>query len=113
MSSYNLHRRYAGVDAEALADVATVPADRLSRWAIDYLRSAEDRSLTPMLEAAVERRYSADPNETFFTGGGVHRFSNFKHEDDAEESDRRRSDRAVGESRLRAHHARRRALPCL
>lgn len=77
-----LHQRYADLDATALAAVATTPGDRLSRWAIAYLRGSADRSLMPMLEAAMERRYSANPNETFFTGGGVHRFSNFKHEDD-------------------------------
>ena len=79
----DLHQRYASLDAKALADVAIRPGDRLSSWAIGYLRASDDRSLTPMLEAAMERRYSANPNETFFTGGGVHRFSNFKREDDA------------------------------
>lgn len=78
----DLHQRYAGFDAKALAGVATTPSDRLSNWTIAYLRGSENRSLTAMLEAAMERRYSANPHETFFTGGGVHRFSNFKHEDD-------------------------------
>ena len=80
----DLHRRYAGLDAKALAGVASRPSDRLTVWAIAFLRDRTDRSLTPMLEAAMERHYSASPNETFFTGGGVHRFSNFKHEDDAQ-----------------------------
>ncbi|MBI4291998.1 MAG: transglycosylase domain-containing protein [Betaproteobacteria bacterium] len=79
----DLHQRYADLDAKALAGVATKPSDRLSRWALAYLRGSADRSLTPMLEAAMERRYSANPHETFFTGGGIHRFSNFKREDDA------------------------------
>jgi membrane peptidoglycan carboxypeptidase len=35
-----------------------------------------------MLEAALERTYSASPGEAFFTGGGVHRFENFEPEDD-------------------------------
>lgn len=78
----DLHRRFAGLDAAALKDVETKPSDHLTRWAIDYLRSTEDRSLQPMLEASIERRYSADPKEAFYTGGGVHRFSNFKREDD-------------------------------
>ncbi|MBK8895609.1 MAG: transglycosylase domain-containing protein [Propionivibrio sp.] len=78
----DLHRRYVDLDAKALAGIATKPSDRLSIWALSYLRSSEDRSLTAMLEAAMERHYSASPQETFFTGGGVHRFSNFKHEDD-------------------------------
>ncbi len=80
----DLHQRYAGLDPKALAAIVTWPSDRLSNWAISYLRGSADRSLTAMLQAAIERRYSASPNETFFTGGGVHRFSNFKHEDDAQ-----------------------------
>ena len=35
-----------------------------------------------MLEASLERRYSASPAETFFTGGGMHTFGNFDREDD-------------------------------
>ena len=80
----DLHQRYAGLDDKELAAIATRPSDRLSVWAIAYLRGNKDRSLTPMLEAAMERHYSASPGETFFTGGGVHRFSNFKHEDDGQ-----------------------------
>src|SRR5204862_1195811 len=49
----------------------------------DYLSRAEDRSLAAMLEAAMERRYSASPAESFLTGGGVHRFVNFDRADDA------------------------------
>jgi membrane peptidoglycan carboxypeptidase len=36
-----------------------------------------------MLEASLERRYSASPAEPFFTGGGVHTFGNFDREDDS------------------------------
>ena len=35
-----------------------------------------------MLDAALERRYSASPAERFFTGAGMHRFGNFRREDD-------------------------------
>lgn len=34
-----------------------------------------------MLEAALDRTYSASPNEGFFTGGGMHYFHNFRNED--------------------------------
>jgi len=34
-----------------------------------------------MLEAAMDRKYSASPAETFITGGGAHHFANFKRED--------------------------------
>ncbi|MFO8212526.1 hypothetical protein R2K36_34260, partial [Pseudomonas aeruginosa] len=30
---------------------------------------------------AMQRKYSASPYESFFTGGGVHTFSNFRKED--------------------------------
>lgn len=79
----DLHRRFSGLDREALRELATRPDDRLSRWAVDFLIESGGASLAQMLDAAMERRYSANPDETFFTGGGVHRFSNFKREDDA------------------------------
>lgn len=78
-----LHDRLAQQPVEALR---TMPVDRqdvLTRWAIDYLISVQDRSLPAMLEAALERRLSASPAEAFFTGGGLHTFNNFRKEDDA------------------------------
>ncbi len=78
-----LHERLAAVDDEALRAVVVDRHDVLTRWAIDHLRASTDRSLPAMLEAALERRYAASTTETFFTGGGVHSFSNFRREDDA------------------------------
>ncbi|MBI4291522.1 MAG: transglycosylase domain-containing protein [Betaproteobacteria bacterium] len=78
-----LHARYSALSREALAGIATQPDDRLSRWALDYLIANADRSLARMLDAAMQRRYSASPAAVFFTGGGRHTFSNFKREDDA------------------------------
>ena len=34
-----------------------------------------------MLDAALNRQYSANPGEGFFTGGGMHRFHNFRSQD--------------------------------
>lgn len=56
--------------------------DPLTRWALEYLAQTEDHSLLAMLNAALERHYSANPGEAFFTGGGVHRFANFDKVDD-------------------------------
>lgn len=78
----SLHASYAGLSTAELARVPVDGLDRLSRWAIDYLRGAADRSLRPMLEAAMDRTYSASPAESFFTGGGVQTFENFNHDDD-------------------------------
>lgn len=76
-----LHERYGAMGRQALREVQVGRRDRLTRWAIDYLASAKDPALAPMLAAAMERRYSASPTEQFFTGGGVHTFANFKRED--------------------------------
>src|SRR6185295_9692640 len=43
--------------------------------------------LESMLQAAMDRRYSANPGETFFTGGGEHHFVNFEKKEDGEVMD--------------------------
>jgi membrane peptidoglycan carboxypeptidase len=78
----SLHGRYAGSTRAALREIEVDRKDHLTRWAIDYIANAKDGSLAAMLEAAMERRYSASPGEQFFTAGGVHTFSNFKREED-------------------------------
>jgi membrane peptidoglycan carboxypeptidase len=78
-----LHERWSALDGDALAAVAVHPQDALGRWARGYLARAQDRSLAAMLEAAMERRFSASPAETFRTGGGLHHFVNFDHADDS------------------------------
>ena len=55
-----------------------LPDDRLTQWAIDYLAAAPDQSVRSMLEAALDRKYSASPGEAFFTAGGRHTFANFE-----------------------------------
>jgi membrane peptidoglycan carboxypeptidase len=80
-----LHGRLAALDVPALRKVEVDTHDRLTRWAIDYLATTADRSLSTMLEAALERRYSASPGEGFFTGGGRHTFGNFNASDNARE----------------------------
>lgn len=76
-----LHQQYAISAPEDLQKIGVAPGDPLTRWAIDHLLQNEDKSLAAMLDAALERRYSADPGEQFFTGGGVQFFKNFKRED--------------------------------
>jgi membrane peptidoglycan carboxypeptidase len=75
-----LHNRYTmgGQRGEA---GGLNPQDRLSRWAEEYLASVTDKGLPAMLEVAMNRRYSANPGERFFTGGGAHQFANFDAKD--------------------------------
>lgn len=75
-----LHERYAQQTPAALKKTEIAEQDRLSRWAVDYLIENSDRSLPTMLEAALDRKYSASPGEAFFTGGGLHTFHNFRKE---------------------------------
>ncbi|WP_394779769.1 transglycosylase domain-containing protein [Undibacterium sp.] len=78
----HLHQRLSGMSKQELHAVQVDRKDVLTRWAIDYIGGAEDKSLKTMLVAALDRRYSASPGEQFMTGGGMHHFDNFKHEDD-------------------------------
>ncbi|HRH81825.1 MAG TPA: transglycosylase domain-containing protein [Thiobacillaceae bacterium] len=82
-----LHAQYAGLDGKALAAVPATERDVLTRWMLDWLRRTNDRSLEAALTAAMDRTYSASPGESFFTGGGLHRFNNFHKEDDAKVMD--------------------------
>jgi membrane peptidoglycan carboxypeptidase len=80
-----LQRRYGDMKPAALAKVKLDPKDRLSQWAVEYFRALPanaDRGLAPMLAAAMERQYSGNPGEGFFTGGGLHYFGNFSKLDD-------------------------------
>ncbi len=81
-----LYRRYEGMDPKALRETRIDPKDRMSQWAVDYflaLPANGDRGLAPMLAAAMDRKYSANPGEGFFTGGGLHYFGNFSKLDNS------------------------------
>ena len=80
----DLHARYAALDAKQLRAIEPDPTDALTRWALDYLATTRDRSLPAMLEAAVQRKYSANPGQTFYTGGGAQSFTNFESSDNGQ-----------------------------
>jgi membrane peptidoglycan carboxypeptidase len=77
-----LHHRLSPMSRQELLAQDMAPQDALGRWAVSYLSGGSNRDLLSMLRAAMERRYSANPNQTFFTGGGAHTFENFNREDD-------------------------------
>lgn len=82
-----LHAQYSGLSRAQLLKLTVSEKDLLMQWVVNYLANASDKTLTPMLEAAMARPYSASPAEAFFTGGGVHRFANFHREDDYKSMD--------------------------
>ena len=78
-----LQHRFADTPARELNRIAAAPPDPLTGWAASYLARAHDRSLQPMLDAAMQRTYSAGP-ATFFTGGGTQSFGNFESSENYE-----------------------------
>lgn len=75
----DLHGKFSAMDASARSSMTLHPDDKLSRFVVDHLQSeTADKTLNGVLEAALNRTYSANPHERFFTGGGVHTFSNFE-----------------------------------
>lgn len=76
-----IHERYADKPVETLRKALQEPQDNLTSWVLVYLIREKDKSLPAVLNAALERRYSASTREVFFTGGGLHKFHNFRNED--------------------------------
>jgi membrane peptidoglycan carboxypeptidase len=76
-----VHERLAGRSADALARAVAEAPDPLTRFVAETLAARPDTELAALLEAALERRYSASPWPGFFTGGGLHYFRNFDKDD--------------------------------
>lgn len=81
-----LHRELDGMPRRALQQIASKSDDPLRRWVAAYLADAgqADSRLGQTLASAMRRRYSASPNEEFFTGGGIHVFHNFESSEDSQ-----------------------------
>jgi membrane peptidoglycan carboxypeptidase len=77
-----LHEELTGLDSSALAAQAHAARDPITRWAVNVLRLDRKMALETFLDRGLDRTYSANPHEVFFTGGGVHRFRNFDPQDD-------------------------------
>jgi membrane peptidoglycan carboxypeptidase len=61
----------------SMLEKTKVEGDPLTAWVAGELLANGDRGLRAMLDAAMERKYSAGTGERFFTAGGMHRFANF------------------------------------
>ena len=78
-----LHKESSPMTREDLTKAAKGARDALTRWVIEALQQDPKIGLEAILQSAMERRYSANPGEMFFTGGGLHEFANFAPEDDS------------------------------
>jgi len=72
---------FEALSPEELKKVHVDRSDSLSRWVMRYLERHPEAKREQVLRAAMSRRFSASPRETFFTGGGLHTFSNFSSRD--------------------------------
>ncbi|MCU0612746.1 MAG: transglycosylase domain-containing protein [Candidatus Eisenbacteria bacterium] len=84
----DLHRMHTTTESKGSSQTSTGITQRardamdpLTRWAVEYLHEHPQAELPAMLAAAMARSYSANPAERFFTGGGLHTFSNFDRSD--------------------------------
>lgn len=78
-----LHDRFADSSRADLLAFAKASPDPLSRWAAGWLADAKDKSLQAIIDAAMARKYSGNPGESFFTGRGMHTFANFNKGDNS------------------------------
>jgi membrane peptidoglycan carboxypeptidase len=78
-----IYQQYKDLTVQELNRIELHPRDYLSAWVIDQLRANRQINLENLLNQALDRRYSASPYEGFYTGGGVHTFSNFTPDENA------------------------------
>lgn len=76
-----LHDRFSAMDPAAMRRLDRRELDPISLFVLDQFLKEPKISLSSLLSRALQRRYSASPYESFFTGGGLHTFENFKKED--------------------------------
>ena len=77
-----LHHELQPRDHKALVDLARDKrTDPITAWAADTLAKEPNTDLDAFLQKSLDRKYSANPGEAFFTGGGMHVFGNFNKDD--------------------------------
>ena len=75
-----LHEKFEGATADELEDAAANGLDSITRWAGAWLLDNRRATLAQMLDACLQRPVSTETGEGFFTGGGLHYFTNFEEE---------------------------------
>jgi len=75
------YEQLKGRDSAKLKSDPLLDRDPITRWITEQMTEKPDITLNELLEASMERKYSGNPGEVFFTGGGQHTFVNFKKAD--------------------------------
>lgn len=79
----SLYAELAPLTPDSLAQRVVDAPDKLTQWATTTIAAHPDMQLEEFLDQSLERKYSANPGEWFFTGGGMHVFHNFDPLDNA------------------------------
>ena len=76
-----LHEEYRQKPRAEIQSRLSEQLDPISQFVAGVFIRNKSVALDDLLQAALNRRYSASPHETFFTGGGIHVFENFNSKD--------------------------------
>lgn len=76
-----IYLKFSKMEKKELKEEIASAQDPLTKWALPLIMQNSELSLEDLLRKAMERTYSANPGERFFTAGGMHTFENFKKED--------------------------------
>jgi membrane peptidoglycan carboxypeptidase len=79
----SLYHEFHGLDAAGLAAKMQAAHDPITRWTAETMSANRDIDLAGLLAKSLDRQYSGNPGEVFFTGGGAHVFANFEKEENA------------------------------
>jgi membrane peptidoglycan carboxypeptidase len=77
----SLYHDFNGLDTASLAGVARTARDPITLWTAGTMSVNQGIDLSTLLAKSLDREYSGDPGEVFFTGGGAHVFANFEKEE--------------------------------
>ncbi|HLH32298.1 MAG TPA: transglycosylase domain-containing protein, partial [Terriglobia bacterium] len=77
----SVYHELHGFDAPTLANRAKSAPDPITKWIAETMAAAPQIELSSLLDKSLDRQYSGNPGEVFFTGGGAHVFANFDKEE--------------------------------
>jgi membrane peptidoglycan carboxypeptidase len=79
----SLYKEFLRLDRDELSRLAAdTTRDPITLWTAQVMRDNPDLPMSELLDRALNREYSGNPGEAFFTGGGRHVFSNFDASED-------------------------------
>lgn len=76
-----LYDRFHGAPLDTIKKELKDNPDPLTEFVLGAFLKNQKITLTQLMDLAMNRTYSANPGESFFTGGGMHTFVNFNKDD--------------------------------